>query len=143
VGIALAGLTALQALDRAAFAPWAYALVPVAGAAAALVAELLLRAGSRLDVRLAPALAQALRAYPMGGPQPRSLAHRPGRRVAPFGAGRLADIGKGLGEGIKNFKKGLNDDPHDDADKKDPKPALAAKDAAVSDPIDEESKKRA
>jgi sec-independent protein translocase protein TatA len=27
-----------------------------------------------------------------------------------FGAGRLSDIGKGLGEGIKNFKKGLNDD---------------------------------
>ena len=23
-----------------------------------------------------------------------------------FGAGRIADIGKGLGEGIKNFKKG-------------------------------------
>lgn len=30
-----------------------------------------------------------------------------------FGAGRLADIGKGLGEGIRNFKKGLtgDDDP--------------------------------
>ena len=27
-----------------------------------------------------------------------------------FGAGRIADIGKGLGEGIKNFKKGLKDD---------------------------------
>jgi sec-independent protein translocase protein TatA len=27
-----------------------------------------------------------------------------------FGAGRLSDIGKGLGEGIKNFKKGLADD---------------------------------
>ena len=27
-----------------------------------------------------------------------------------FGAGRVADIGKGLGEGIKNFKKGLKDD---------------------------------
>ena len=26
-----------------------------------------------------------------------------------FGASRLADIGKGLGEGIRNFKKGLND----------------------------------
>lgn len=26
-----------------------------------------------------------------------------------FGAGRLADIGKGLGEGIKNFKKGISD----------------------------------
>jgi sec-independent protein translocase protein TatA len=32
-----------------------------------------------------------------------------------FGAGRLADIGKGLGEGIKNFKKGLKDE--DDSDK--------------------------
>jgi len=27
-----------------------------------------------------------------------------------FGASRLADIGKGLGEGIKNFKKGLRDE---------------------------------
>ncbi len=27
-----------------------------------------------------------------------------------FGAGRLSDIGKGLGEGIKNFKKGLKDE---------------------------------
>jgi sec-independent protein translocase protein TatA len=27
-----------------------------------------------------------------------------------FGAGRIADIGKGLGEGIKNFKKGLKDE---------------------------------
>lgn len=27
-----------------------------------------------------------------------------------FGAGRLADMGKGLGEGIRNFKKGLKDD---------------------------------
>ena len=27
-----------------------------------------------------------------------------------FGAGRLADMGKGLGEGIRNFKKGLKDE---------------------------------
>ncbi len=27
-----------------------------------------------------------------------------------FGASRLSDIGKGLGEGIRNFKKGLRDD---------------------------------
>lgn len=27
-----------------------------------------------------------------------------------FGAGRISDIGKGLGEGIKNFKKGLKED---------------------------------
>jgi sec-independent protein translocase protein TatA len=26
-----------------------------------------------------------------------------------FGAGRIADIGKGLGQGIKNFKEGLKD----------------------------------
>jgi len=27
-----------------------------------------------------------------------------------FGGSRLGDIGKGLGEGIKNFKKGLTED---------------------------------
>lgn len=27
-----------------------------------------------------------------------------------FGASRIADIGKGLGEGIRNFKKGIKDD---------------------------------
>ena len=27
-----------------------------------------------------------------------------------FGASRLSDIGRGLGEGIKNFKKGLKDE---------------------------------
>jgi sec-independent protein translocase protein TatA len=27
-----------------------------------------------------------------------------------FGASRVADIGKGLGEGIRNFKKGLKDE---------------------------------
>ena len=31
-----------------------------------------------------------------------------------FGPGRLAGVGKGLGEGIKSFKKGLNDDGEDD-----------------------------
>jgi len=38
-----------------------------------------------------------------------------------FGAGRIADIGKGLGEGIKNFKKGLKDtdDPPKQLPKKD------------------------
>jgi sec-independent protein translocase protein TatA len=30
-----------------------------------------------------------------------------------FGASRISDIGKGLGEGIKNFKKGLKDQPED------------------------------
>jgi sec-independent protein translocase protein TatA len=27
-----------------------------------------------------------------------------------FGASRLGDLGKGLGEGIRNFKKGISDD---------------------------------
>jgi sec-independent protein translocase protein TatA len=31
-----------------------------------------------------------------------------------FGAGRIAEIGKGLGSGIKNFKKGLRDEDDDD-----------------------------
>ena len=30
-----------------------------------------------------------------------------------FGAGRVADVGKGLGEGIRNFKKGLKDEDAD------------------------------
>ena len=34
-----------------------------------------------------------------------------------FGGGKLADIGKGLGEGIKNFKKGMREaDQEDDAE---------------------------
>jgi sec-independent protein translocase protein TatA len=41
-----------------------------------------------------------------------------------FGAGRIADIGKGLGQGIKNFKQGLKD-PDDD------KPAAETKPAAL------------
>ena len=31
-----------------------------------------------------------------------------------FGATRIAGIGKGLGEGIRNFKKGLTEDPADE-----------------------------
>lgn len=33
-----------------------------------------------------------------------------------FGASRFADLGKGLGEGIKNFKKGIADDAKSNAD---------------------------
>lgn len=43
-----------------------------------------------------------------------------------FGAGRIADIGKGLGQGIKNFKQGLKEAEELDADKKTDKPAVAA-----------------
>lgn len=31
-----------------------------------------------------------------------------------FGATRLSEIGKGLGEGIRNFKKGIQDEPEAD-----------------------------
>ena len=34
-----------------------------------------------------------------------------------FGAGRIADIGKGLGQGIKNFKQGLREADQLDAEK--------------------------
>ncbi len=33
-----------------------------------------------------------------------------------FGAGRIADIGKGLGQGIKNFKQGLKEASDDNDD---------------------------
>lgn len=33
-----------------------------------------------------------------------------------FGPGRLAGVGKGLGEGIRSFKKGLNEDGDENAD---------------------------
>ena len=41
-----------------------------------------------------------------------------------FGPSRLAGVGKGLGEGIRSFKKGINEDPSDD---KEEKAAEAAK----------------
>jgi sec-independent protein translocase protein TatA len=41
--------------------------------------------------------------------------------VVLLGAGKFADIGKGLGQGIRNFKKGMRDTAEDDekAAKKD------------------------
>lgn len=53
-----------------------------------------------------------------------------------FGAGRIADIGKGLGEGIKNFKKGLKDDEEPaklPAKKADDPAALEAKPTSSDD----------
>ena len=44
-----------------------------------------------------------------------------------FGAGRIADIGKGLGQGIKNFKQGLKEANEIDADKPEPKDEKEAK----------------
>jgi len=47
-----------------------------------------------------------------------------------FGASRISDIGKGLGEGIKNFKKGLKDEADSgDNDKLDVKPGESSKKA--------------
>jgi sec-independent protein translocase protein TatA len=40
-----------------------------------------------------------------------------------FGAGRIADIGKGLGQGIKNFKQGLKEANEID-DVKKPEPGV-------------------
>lgn len=33
-----------------------------------------------------------------------------------FGASKLPQLGKGLGEGIKNFKKGIKDEPSDSSE---------------------------
>lgn len=45
-----------------------------------------------------------------------------------FGPGRLAGVGKGLGEGIRQFKKGLNEDGTPEDDKADaPKVQLSEK----------------
>jgi len=49
-----------------------------------------------------------------------------------FGAGRIADIGKGLGQGIKNFKQGLKEANEIDDDKK-PAAAPAVKDDKTAD----------
>ena len=35
-----------------------------------------------------------------------------------FGPGRLANVGKGLGEGIREFKKGISGDPEIDEEPK-------------------------
>jgi sec-independent protein translocase protein TatA len=46
-----------------------------------------------------------------------------------FGGGRLGAIGKGLGEGIRNFKKGISGDDSDSEPPKEP-PQLPAKPSA-------------
>jgi sec-independent protein translocase protein TatA len=48
-----------------------------------------------------------------------------------FGSSRLADVGKGLGEGIRNFKKGL---AGDEDDKKDVNKQLPAKTKPADEP---------
>ncbi len=46
----------------------------------------------------------------MGSIGPMELVIVAGIALLLFGAGRIADIGKGLGQGIKNFKQGIKDD---------------------------------
>lgn len=67
-----------------------------------------------------------------------------------FGAGRIADIGKGLGQGIKNFKQGLkeaNDDGDDkkadDADADEKKTAKKTEKRAAAAKSDDEAAKEA
>jgi sec-independent protein translocase protein TatA len=55
-----------------------------------------------------------------------------------FGAGRVADIGKGLGQGIRNFKEGLRDKGEPAPAEKEAAPAPAKNEArgllAAGDP---------
>lgn len=44
-----------------------------------------------------------------------------------FGPGRLAGVGKGLGEGIRQFKKGLNEEPEGDEKPAAAKPQITEK----------------
>ena len=57
-----------------------------------------------------------------------------------FGATRLGDIGKGLGEGIRNFKKGISED-EDEADKADNK-QLVGKSESEEDGAPKEPEKK-
>jgi sec-independent protein translocase protein TatA len=53
-----------------------------------------------------------------------------------FGAGRIADIGKGLGQGIKNFKQGLKEANEVDIEKKPDAPAPKDDKPADAKPAD-------
>lgn len=50
-----------------------------------------------------------------------------------FGAGRLGELGKGLGEGIRNFKKGISGDDEEEAKKKAAAQLEGKKDADKGD----------
>ncbi|WP_437543838.1 MULTISPECIES: twin-arginine translocase TatA/TatE family subunit [unclassified Sorangium] len=56
----------------------------------------------------------------MGRIGPLEIALLIGLALLLFGAGRIADIGKGIGEGIRNFKKGIRDDEDEDPAKQLP-----------------------
>lgn len=55
-----------------------------------------------------------------------------------FGAGRIADIGKGLGQGIKNFKQGIKESGDDDKAEKASKSDKSEKKTAKPESSDKE-----
>ena len=57
-----------------------------------------------------------------------------------FGAGRIADIGKGLGQGISNFKKGLREADDEDKPKKAEKAAVKDEDEKKEEKKEEKLK---
>jgi TatA/E family protein of Tat protein translocase len=57
-----------------------------------------------------------------------------------FGASRIAGIGRGLGEGIRNFKKGLTEDDPDEKQLTEGLKAGEPKKAAEAKPSAEEKK---
>ncbi|MBW2528462.1 MAG: twin-arginine translocase TatA/TatE family subunit [Deltaproteobacteria bacterium] len=71
------------------------------------------------------------------GPSPLQILIIIGIALLLFGAGRIADVGKGLGEGIRNFKKGLREDEKDGDSKKK---LAEAKDDDDEDDDDEKDK---
>jgi sec-independent protein translocase protein TatA len=56
-----------------------------------------------------------------------------------FGAGRLSEIGKGLGDGIRNFKKGLHDEEDRNPDAKSESKSESASESTPK-PTDDEKK---
>jgi sec-independent protein translocase protein TatA len=58
-----------------------------------------------------------------------------------FGAGRIADIGKGLGQGIKNFKQGLKESGDDKEEEEEAveKKAVKKLTAGSKDKVDDKA----
>jgi len=56
-----------------------------------------------------------------------------------FGASRLGEVGKGLGDGIRNFKKGISGDGDDNSDGE--KKQLKGESAKADVDVEEKAKK--
>jgi sec-independent protein translocase protein TatA len=57
-----------------------------------------------------------------------------------FGAGRVADIGKGLGQGIRNFKEGLRDQSEPKGSDEKPAPVRAEKEVPAQLGVGDQSR---